>query len=171
MPLRKEISEKAIQICLNYKFGSREIRMPNVYVFGDNESDFLTVTKADYVDEYEIKISRADFLADRKKPRHERYANMPTHRTYERPDGTTVQMGGLSYPNRFWYVVPRDMISVDEVPEYAGLLYFDVEQFRVVEVKKAPSLHKIKAGPHVVRKILRAGYYRFLQRWVDDYYV
>lgn len=52
-----------------------------------------------------------------------------------------------SMPNRFYYVVPKDLISKDDVPEYAGLLYV-TEENTVIKVKEAQVLHKQKLDTH-----------------------
>ena len=59
----------------------------------------------------------------------------------------------VNKPNYFYYVVPTNLINVDEVPDYAGLIYINATVFgnnRIYysfnEVKKAPKLHSKKAN-------------------------
>ncbi len=47
-------------------------------------------------------------------------------------------------PNKFWYVCPAGVIPVEEVPEYAGLMYIDPETRRFKTIKRAPFIHKEK---------------------------
>ena len=64
------ISESKIQNMLNSKYiGNAKYKVPNIFVFGW-ESDFFLQKENGYCYEFEIKISRSDFLADFKKQRH-----------------------------------------------------------------------------------------------------
>jgi hypothetical protein len=77
------------------------------------ECDVISVSKSDYIYEYEVKISRADYKKDFIKRNiliiNENY--------------TKTRKGELVYllPNYFNFVTPRDLITIDEVPDYAGL--------------------------------------------------
>ena len=44
-------------------------------------------------------------------------------------------------PNKFFYAVPKGLISKDEVPDYAGLLYVD-ENLNIEKVKDGKFIHK-----------------------------
>ena len=55
----------------------------------------------------EVKVSRSDFLADKKKP----------HR-----NGETIGLGNWRY-----YMCPVDLIKADELPENFGLLYVNTK--------------------------------------------
>jgi hypothetical protein len=63
---------------------------------------------------YEVKVSRADFLRDDKW-------------TYY-----------LDYCNQFHFVCPSKLISVDELPPEAGLMYVSSNASRLITKKKAP---------------------------------
>jgi hypothetical protein len=61
--------------------------------------------------------------------------------------------GELVYllPNYFNFVTPRDLITIDEVPDYAGLIYIDEDG----SLKLLPKLlHKTKANPLFIRNWL-----------------
>lgn len=64
------LTEKKIQKALLNKFDSHKYKFINVYYF-NNESDWLSFLPTGYCYEIEVKISRSDFKADFKKPRHE----------------------------------------------------------------------------------------------------
>lgn len=123
----KEISEKSILSILNSQFLCQpKYLINNLYVFSW-ESDYLALTKSGYWYEIEVKISRADFKADFKKiEKHNQLANSNEYAT----------------PNFYYYAVPENLISVEEVPEYAGLIYIKNGYFGTV--KGAPMLHKTK---------------------------
>lgn len=88
----------------------------------------IAVTKAGLAIEYEIKISRGDFRADFKKIRHRILDATKINEPYR----------GAAY---FYYVVPRDLVTIGEVPNHAGLIYaYPVFQI----VKPAPRVHSNK---------------------------
>ncbi len=88
----------------------------------------IAATKAGLLIEYEIKISRSDFRADFKKIRHRILDARKIGEQYR----------GAAY---FYYVVPRDLVRIDEVPPHAGLIYC-APLFQIV--KPAPRLHSNK---------------------------
>lgn len=94
-------------------------------------SDLLSVTAANMVYEYEIKISVGDYRKDAKKCRHERLQNFRTYpHNSQKP----------TMPNKFYYVSPADIIPLQGVPDYAGLLHLHGKA--IEEVKPAPWLHR-----------------------------
>ena len=123
---------------------TKKYEITNLYVYGW-ESDYLAITKADVAYEIEIKISKADFKNDvkNKTDKHLLLEGGKILGRFNRESGL---------PNYFYYAVPEGLIDVDDVPEYAGLLYlnpwgisfikqpkkltedkFDVEKLRLVD--------------------------------------
>lgn len=156
------MTERIIQRALSMHFSNYEYKLFNSFVYAW-ESDFFAISKSRYATEVEIKISRADFRNDFKsKPEkhvlfdnhkmpalvHKKWPFVPYLRKGE--TGYEYRVGDSSslwfccpadrLPNKLYYAVPEDLISVDECPSYAGLLY--IRDRFVVEVKKAPFLHK-----------------------------
>ena len=109
------------------------------------ECDVLSISKADYIYEYEIKISRADFKKDFIKEKHTFIINEKY---------TRIRKGELVYllPNYFNFVTPKDLISIDEVPDYAGLIYMNEDSSFTI-VKKPKLLHKTKANEAFIRQV------------------
>jgi len=109
------------------------------------ECDVLSISKADYIYEYEVKISRADFKKDFIKEKHTHIINEKYTRT---------RKGSLVYllPNYFNFVTPKDLISIDEVPDYAGLIYMNEDSSFTI-VKKPKFLHKTKANEAFIRQV------------------
>ena len=72
---------------------------------GLQECDVISVSKSDYIYEYEIKISRQDFKKDFIKEKHNHILNEKF---------TYVRKGEQLYRvcNYFNYVVPKDLISI-----------------------------------------------------------
>jgi hypothetical protein len=60
-------------------------------------------------------------------------------------------------PNKFFYVVPSGLITKEEVPDYAGLIYVD-ENLKVTKIKDGKFLHKDKLD---VKKLFTKTYYSY----------
>lgn len=58
-------------------------------------------------------------------------------------------------PNKFWFAVPENLISIDEIPDYAGL-YYITERGKLKIIKRAPFIHKEK---HNLDKVLLDKFY------------
>ena len=110
-----------------------------------SECDIISVSKSDYIYEYEIKISRADYKKDFIKEKHSQMI---------RENHTKIVKGEMMYlsPNYFNFITPRGLISLEEVPEYAGLIYIN-DDFTFEVIKKPLLLHKTKASPEFIRKL------------------
>lgn len=111
-------------IRMNYPNGCR-YKLANAFVF-KWESDYFIQKNTGYAYEFEVKISRSDFFADKQKVDKHLVLNMAEHEFR---------------PNRFFYVVPKGLITVNEVPKYAGLMYCD-KAGNIKTVKPAPLIHK-----------------------------
>lgn len=122
-----EYTETSIQEGLRSFMSSPKFFLRNMYVFGW-ESDVLILTNSGYWYEIEIKISRADFHNDQKH-KSQKFNFMADEDTRNKP-------------NYFYYAVPEGMISPDEVPSFAGLIY--MHRSRPEVIKKAPKIHKEK---------------------------
>ena len=103
------------------------------HILSDFESDVLSLGKT-YITEFEVKISRSDFLRDKTKKRW-KFKNEK------------------AYFNYFYYVCPSGLIDVSEIGEFHGLMYFD-GGLRVI--KKAKLIHKkILNRCKILEKFLR----------------
>lgn len=80
---------------------------------------------------YEIKVSRADYSRD----------------------SEAKQNGALKWSDRFWYVTPPNLLSVKELPEWAGLQEWDGTLFRVK--RKAPPRKKAEPDWEFIVSLLR----------------
>ena len=112
---------------------------------GLQECDVISVSKSDYIYEYEIKISRQDFKKDFIKEKHSHILNEKF--TYIRKGDQLFRVC-----NYFNYVGPKDLVSIDEVPTYAGLIYIN-DDFSFEVVKKPILLHKTKATTGFIRQL------------------
>lgn len=103
--------------------------VPNSTVIYPWESDLISVTRAMFVHEYEIKISKADYCKDKKKVwKHMHLQNQFSYRPT---------------PNYFWYATYNFDI---EPPSHAGWIkIIDHDYWPKVNIMKpAPLLHKCK---------------------------
>jgi len=114
-------------------------------VYGLQECDVISISKSDYIYEYEVKISRSDFKADFKKPKHTLITEKKFIKEFK---SETLYL----VPNYFYFVVPENLVSVEEVPEYAGLMYAN-ERGGYDIIKKAPIIHKTKASNEFIRAL------------------
>lgn len=144
------------------------------------ECDLVEITPAGFWREYEIKVTRADFRADRLKGPDLRTVviRRSMGKTLEtQPKWERLAQSDPSGPNAFWFVAPEGVIPRDELPPWAGLIEMrpHVSRYKwqsgtawgqITEVLtvEAPKLHSEKADPKVSEKIREACYYRFLTR-------
>lgn len=161
-----KFTEEYIQERLNsfFAMSTQKYNMDNLYVFAW-ESDKLIETRSGLLYEFEIKVSRSDYKNDFKNkqdkhailegkrehlPKYDKILNQnkPIWEKYYRTSS-------YKKPNYFYYAVPEGLITKDEVPDYAGLVYvlpegedkdmngkWCFDGFYVV--KKAPQIHKEK---------------------------
>lgn len=155
----KEIkwSEELIQQQLRYNFlssSSVKYFTENLNVY-DWESDVLKITKSGYAYEFEIKISRPDFKNDFKHKKKK-------HTLLESKESSS------KIPNYFYYVVPEGLVSEEEIPEYAGLIYVlgtiignGRVYYQFLEIKKAPKLHSNKID-EISLNLIDKFYYNYI---------
>lgn len=129
MGVRRPIqwSEYKIQQILRKYFlseSTKRYELCNLFVY-NWESDYLVITRSGIAYECEIKISKQDFLNDSKK--HNKHLIISEGRL---PEGR---------PNYFYYAVPKGLISAEDVPEHAGLIY--VMEYGIQYVKEAKKVH------------------------------
>lgn len=164
--------------------------MPNCYIAPDNECDVFCIQQNRISHEFEIKLSRQDFLKDAKKRiqyreideeqgdlfwgnEYEQWVSkgrkvgeepwcLPKYEAYELKHGT---------PNYFWYILGPDVkVNKGEIPEWAGIIALSKTGF--VSFKRQPKiLHKKKIDDKSYIKILKKGYSRYidgLRGWRND---
>lgn len=154
-------------------FATAEYELQNVFIW-DWESDYFCITTSGYTVEVEVKISRSDFKADSKKAqKHFILKNMSkdlvTMPVYSyMKDASAIAIIKPKGPNKFYYCCPEGMIKPEEVPEYAGLLYYrqvpeDKNEHTydsIIQVKPAKFLHKNK--PDISKLLLDKYYHLYL---------
>src|SRR5262245_34079515 len=130
------------------------LSVPNCHLYGW-EADFLSLTRARLLYEYEIKISRADFRADQRK---------------EWKHGVCLSSAERAVrPNVFYYVTPPDLVPPEEVPDYAGLLYVTDARYGWLRlVRRAPRLHGDKISDAQLLKLAQSLSFRYWQQRYHD---
>lgn len=131
-----KITEKEIQqiIGKDRVLAGHPIVCPNVNSLLKGQADMISVTGRGWMIEYEIKISRSDFKRDAKKGKELSFMEAAMNAEY--------------LPNYFYYVVPKGLVSLEEVPQYAGLFYIEND---IMELQKeAPVIHTKK---HDIAKV------------------
>jgi len=136
-----KLTDKITKTLIGWCNSGNDIVVPNWYIRG-RECDVLRITKAGVSYEYEIKVSRSDFFADFKKQH--------VHWNGEVSGNKHTKMKAGDRCNKFFFVVPFELIKIDECPDYAGLIYFHENPFdkgqysKLWVVKPAPMIHKEK---------------------------
>ena len=101
--------------------------LPRFEMAGFSEADVFGINKNKYIYEYEIKTSKADFKADFKKThKHrllkERKAGQEYY-IFKRGTKTNEKEFHIRTPNRFFYACVPSLITPEQIPLYAGLIY------------------------------------------------
>lgn len=149
---------KQIQQALFEKFGNSSLLMvPNYSPFHWFECDMMRVTKGCFMEEFEIKLSVADFKADALKGPSQHEINIRQHLPeghYLKKDFNPLSkherlaQGDAFGPRRFWFCMPEEISSKVEIPVWAGLISFRPFGKRVrfslhgPGFKRAPNLHR-----------------------------
>ena len=116
-------------------------QIPNAFIY-KHECDYWVMDQNGITREFEIKVSRADYLKDSEKEKH------------SKTDGA----------NYFYYVTPRHLIKPEEVDKRYGLLYV-LDCGHIEFVKKPVKLHdRLFADWKMLANKL---YWRFRSLWAE----
>ena len=94
--------------------------------------------------EFEVKISRSDFFADKKKGT--RWGGKSKFEFY--------QYEQQKAPNYFHYICPENLIAESEIPAFAGLYYYSEEE-GIYLVKSPKRIHHKPQDADIFKKMLR----------------
>ncbi len=156
------IAKNQKQICTSY-----DCLVPKCYTTHDNECDLFAIRKSGLCDEFEIKVTRSDFLNDAKKKVAIRESlffgvdeNHEDRKHYDKRDKLSHEkwkkllapwekikhealVDGNTSVNYFWYVVKHDIVDLCDLPDWAGLIkIFDNGKMRVI--RSPIKLHRNK---------------------------
>jgi hypothetical protein len=125
------------------------------------EMDVCEVSAAGFMSEFEIKLSRADFAADRDKVIIRDEVAHTKHGLLARHD--------VRGPCRFWFIVPLGLVEVEQLPPWAGLIELVnrgpsaplSDRWRPLVRTPAPALHHCRVEVAIETAALRAAHGRF----------
>jgi hypothetical protein len=100
-----------IQDRIERLFPNHRYRLRNVRIFNWESDMFSMEVDSGFTCEIEIKMSRSDYFADFKKPKHK----------------VIGSYSSAVAPNFFYFACPDGLILPMDLPPYAGLIYFDTE--------------------------------------------
>lgn len=153
------ITEKEIQKRLMYEwYKPSMICTTGMFLWEGFECDFARITHAGYLYEYEIKVSRPDFLADFKK----RWGRGQTKHE--------MIQGGRSPLKHFSFVSPKGLLKPEDIPDLYG--WYEIEKAEnhyegLVERVRPKPLPNAKPLPQ--ENILNVAI-KLSNRWVEDIY-
>jgi hypothetical protein len=145
------------------------------------ECDVFELTRNGFFREYEIKVSRSDFKADKNKvqPR-ETWAENKWVRLPDRNKHDELAKGSPKGPSRFYFVTPAGLIEPHEIPQWAGLMQWrendsgwEAKSPRYITIDtivEAPCLHRCKFTEDRRRKLLETCYWRYHSLSVEQKY-
>lgn len=125
---------------------------------GYAEMDVAKLTSTDYVYEYELKISRGDFLKETKNytqriDRQKFWKHLMMNEAYNNSI-KKVKRKTSSIPNKYYFVCPENLIKKEELLEHQGLIYVtDNYDFKII--KEAKFLHKEKISLKLLKRFIK----------------
>ncbi len=117
----------------SWKWNSNEDFAVNVFI-KSFESDFITITKAGYMHEIEVKVDRGDFRADFKKISSKWNPKLRMVETLNKHGLIKTGEYGLKL---FSFATPKGLLKPNEVPDYCGH-YEVIEGGGAIHTVRAP---------------------------------
>jgi hypothetical protein len=149
------ITERDIQkgLYAHLYFSGWRLFLPNTKFF-NWESDFLTFNLDGQIHEFEIKLSRAEFLNDFKKPKHARLKN--------------GRYSDYRIPNFFTFVLPAGFGRRYEIPEYAGLMEWNVQggTVKVKTIRSAKELSPVRCCERDYEFLISKSNEKMVKAWL-----
>lgn len=160
-----------------------EITVPNCGAVWGPEADVVSVTKARLGHEFEIKVSRSDWLSELRQIRGDRrcakWYRAQTLANAKEEAKKTADLAakgsnccGLVPPSYFWLVTAPGIVRDDELPAYAGLMevvpyrhgIHQAHGYRTAETRPAPRLHRVKLLDNQLMAMARGVTLRYWQQ-------
>ena len=126
---------------------------------GYSEMDVTKITSTDYIYEYELKVSRGDFLKETKNydeniDRRKYMKHKLMKSIYESLKFKSRSKKTYKVANKYYFVCPKNLIKIEELLPYQGLIYYDeIDGF--VVVKESTFLHKNKIDEKTKFRLLK----------------
>lgn len=168
MTTKHDLSEQTIQefMALDCLDRGHRFVVPNSNV-GQSEADLVSLTHSMYLYEYEIKLSRDDYNAERRAfesvSTDENYRSSGSKRLkhrviYERhKDDGNSRYENYSCPSKYYLVCPEGLVNADEIPDIWGLYTIQADDVfnEVSKAKKAKRIHRNNATYKQLLKMTR----------------
>lgn len=156
-----KLTEKIVQdILAQYKSHLKryDVIIPCCMSQIDNEADIFAIRKSGFSDEFEIKLSRADFFKDRNKIVQYRKNDITSgndkkwfisNSKLRNPIAPWQKLkldaisDGDMLVNYFWYVVKKGIVEISEIPKFSGIISIDDTGFLEV-IRNPEKLHNRK---------------------------
>ena len=106
------------------------------------ECDCISITKTLMYTEYEIKTSKSDFKIDFQKVSCKYSNGINKHEYYSEEQFRKWRREEIPRPKYFYFVTPKDLLDLSEIPDHCGLLELGTYKLRIR--KKAPVLKSKK---------------------------
>lgn len=158
-------SKKIYKYLNNHYLQRAKYCVQNTYCFHPfyKETDYLIIQNNGYCLDLEIKVSRADFLLDRKKiHKHNIIKNgyFQVNYIWGGKYGINEPIYTNNRPNKFYFCCPEGLIKESDLESHEGLIYV-LESGEIKKIKEAKFLHKkiVDLEPVLCRKF----YYSYLQ--------
>ena len=150
-----------------WSFG-KQIIVPNVNSFRW-EMDLAILHPSGYLDEVEIKVSRADFLRDFKTKAHKHECllrGVPKLGWGKEIEGYLYDWDQITphIVRRFWFAMPVELAEKCEpdVPAHCGLIAVTPRGTSIQIIRKAENLkHGAKLTDAQTKKLLRCAYFKY----------
>ena len=125
---------------------------------GYSEMDVAKITSTDYIYEYELKVSRGDFLKEVKNftekiDRQKYWKHLMMTEAFNSKKKTYKRKTN-NIPNKFYFVCPENMIKETEILDHQGLIYVDGD-FVFTIIKEAKFLHKDKINLKTLKRFMK----------------
>ena len=147
------LTEKQIQRGIMLHLCNNSVRLPNYTPADWWENDVIRITKAGYWIEYEIKLSRSDYYGDRRK------RNCPWDGPIETKHNILAANDGRG-PKNFWFVCPWNVIRVENLPPWAGLINTSENKYGHMKfdvLKRAPNRKSKKCDIEFINGVNATG--------------
>lgn len=187
-----KLTEAIVQdvIYAHCEAAKHQITVPNCGTAFMYESDVASMTKTRFGHEFEVKVSRADWLAELRKIASDQ-SNAKRSRAKRLSNAAGIAKGlkeawaegkercGSEFlysqdptPNYFWVVAAPGIVKPDELPVYAGLMEVEPYRFgnhkahgyRLTQITAAPRLHALKMTDRQVLAMARGVSLRYWQQ-------
>jgi hypothetical protein len=152
-PIKQKMTEFDVQMMLGQHLllKSHSFVIPNKCL--KYECDLISFNLSEYLNEFEIKVTRADFKHERVKERKHKWL--------------VTGKPAKNKPNYFWFATPFDLIQPEEINPLYGLIYVSDKTIKII--KRPKLLHKTKhLDMKMMKSLTRAMSFKIFNRFGEN---